>query len=783
MVPNSSQRRETTHVTVVGGGIGGLYAAYLLAHHPDYTVEVLDLARERLGGRITTREITVDNVIFRAEFGPMRLEPDLQTRFRRLCRHLGIGFTPFSPTGSPKILAEYDMTDIESSFDSAADLHKWAVLQMFFGAEKGKGSLCLPGSHDVEKALKSIDDAHTSAGSRDQIGPEQLRWLQCYLDDRVFLGVEGSRLAALDCDAMEGKLDLLRAEQHLRGDADNPLLRDIGLWHALSEVISPGAVAKIRDSGTFYHCIVNNPSAAEWGIFWLRQASALGSLSTFDATAEDGVRTVVLRLEAKLKDVRENPGEVSIHLGREVVQVEPAKRPTEVVLRVVEHDQSGSRPEPYSLRADHVILALPQWPLRRLAEHFPPEVTERIDGVEPLLLLKAFVVTKKPWWQPHFPAQSYAWQVPTRELHFYRGEKADCPSLHKPAEGQAPAACTCCEENGPGMIMLYTDEPAIGYWDLLVGRQERTSVLWHGPQDGQPFDAVAEVKANSFGLLDLLIRRLLVVPHPGLPYLINSWKAKFLTEAEEMTNEKVITPEDLAFLRQELGDHDKGRTDQAHLLGFSECILTVATTDADRELVGRVLRRIIPALPGEWFKYLEKAKEIRGRFITSEDVREEAGFVVAYGIRDWSAEPYGGAAHLWKPRFSPEPVAGDPLLAFSLRERQGGPRNVHICGEAFSGNQGFIEGALQTAEHVVGTIIGKDELKELLSKVLVAAQGSAAEESDDERLARLDAARAERLKGLRRCLNHHDPGGSPAARLNGRTWPTSRRDWPSQPSR
>jgi hypothetical protein len=55
-------------------------------------------------------------------------------------------------------------------------------------------------------------------------------------------------------------------------------------------------------------------------------------------------------------------------------------------------------------------------------------VTQRIDGVEALPLLKAFVVTRKPWWQPHLEAQSYAWLVPTRELHFYRGEKQNCPS-------------------------------------------------------------------------------------------------------------------------------------------------------------------------------------------------------------------------------------------------------------------------------------------------------------------------------------------------------------------
>jgi monoamine oxidase len=61
---------------------------------------------------------------------------------------------------------------------------------------------------------------------------------------------------------------------------------------------------------------------------------------------------------------------------------------------------------------------------------------------------------------------------------------------------------------------------------------------------------------------------------------------------------------------------------------------------------------------------------------------------------DWSEDPYGGGWHEWKPGFRfdevipkiRQPVAGD---------------SVYICGEAYSNNQGWVEGALQTAEHVL----------------------------------------------------------------------------------
>jgi hypothetical protein len=61
---------------------------------------------------------------------------------------------------------------------------------------------------------------------------------------------------------------------------------------------------------------------------------------------------------------------------------------------------------------------------------------------------------------------------------------------------------------------------------------------------------------------------------------------------------------------------------------------------------------------------------------------------------DWSAWPFGGGWHAWKAghNFSEvlksmaQPISGEP---------------VHICGEAYSRDQGWVEGALQTSEDVL----------------------------------------------------------------------------------
>jgi monoamine oxidase len=68
----------------------------------------------------------------------------------------------------------------------------------------------------------------------------------------------------------------------------------------------------------------------------------------------------------------------------------------------------------------------------------------------------------------------------------------------------------------------------------------------------------------------------------------------------------------------------------------------------------------------------------------------------AVACADWGAHPYGGAVNFWNPGARSKdlmpriahPVAGLP---------------IYICGEAYSRDQGWVEGALATSEHVLQT--------------------------------------------------------------------------------
>lgn len=86
-------------VAIVGGGITGLFCAYILAQN-DRSVNLFE-ASPRLGGRIRTIRLKPDNtpagknwdpntLEFCAEFGPMRLELDKQLLVKALLDHLNI---------------------------------------------------------------------------------------------------------------------------------------------------------------------------------------------------------------------------------------------------------------------------------------------------------------------------------------------------------------------------------------------------------------------------------------------------------------------------------------------------------------------------------------------------------------------------------------------------------------------------------------------------------------------------------------------------------------------
>jgi len=371
-----------------------------------------------------------------------------------------------------------------------------------------------------------------------------------------------------------------RDYQYIREHAkfEGTSLYQLGLWNVLSDVLSHDAVMKLRDLGTFYHLLTENPNAAEWFVLWLRGLKTTNKLQGIHG----GMRCITKKLKELLGT------KVQCKCDRELVNIhlEP-DGPQKIVLKFLGKRSDKERETTCEI-AERVILAIPKAPLQKLVlvneRHFPDNVKDQIDAVFGFPMVKVFIVVKKRWWEEEHRANVYATRIPTRELHYWRSK---------------------LEGSTKGMIMIYTDRPASSFWANYVGAT--------GAQEAPEWGEVSE-----------------------------SWKT--------------VEPADPASGQR---------------------------------------RRLLT-------KLLQYIREGGVQTVGETDIEY-------YGIRDWGREPYVGANHAWRPeRKSWECLKSLSKFKLSVQDHsasvQDGSASVHICGEAYSDYQGFMEGSLRSAAHVLHMI-------------------------------------------------------------------------------
>jgi len=486
-------------IGIVGGGIAGLYCAreLLRKHHVVTIYECL----ERLGGRIETQDLHG----FKAECGPMRFERKIEPLFEALTKELEVEFSPFTPPRSG--VSDFPKYDLRANEMSAE--HKQAV---------AKGSKPVGDSADLIGNFSQ----HTSALDLLRFGIYRVfhhdaASLKLTLDE-VVSGNDKSKISEYAKKLGDVEYDYIRTKQELYGVH----LHNLGFWNALSRVLSPGAIAKIRETGTFYHLLPENPSAAEWSIFWLRLFRPDADLWTI----KDGVEIVVKRLEAEIRKSKR----LTIFTRTTIEGIIQDVKTGNLRLRTA----SGI----LKPRFDHVILAVPAVPLRELSDAFPREIRSYVSGVIPFPLLKVFVVIRDPWWVSFPQPQEGAHLVPTREVHYFPPESGT---------------------KGYGMVMFYTDRPATSYWHPYVNSfHDRAQIgqsqeLEHElalqlarllPQEGRDDDAhVERVERSivSFAIRDWSAPPFGAASHAWAPRLdvpeaLNQLKAFSLTGASGKKN-------------------------------------------------------------------------------------------------------------------------------------------------------------------------------------------------------------------------------------------------------
>lgn len=147
----------------------------------------------------------------------------------------------------------------------------------------------------------------------------------------------------------------------------------MGLWNALSLVLSHRAVSKIIQYGTFYHVIHFNPNAAEWIIFWLRGLHPNDELVGIKQGTESLVRELVCKLDSM------SEFSVSLHLNHRLTALFP-QSDGRVLLEFKTNNTT------VKALARNVVLALPRCPLMQLRPLLPGYIGELVDSVIPIPL-------------------------------------------------------------------------------------------------------------------------------------------------------------------------------------------------------------------------------------------------------------------------------------------------------------------------------------------------------------------------------------------------------------
>lgn len=461
--------------------------------------------------------------------------------------------------------------------------------------------------------------------------------------------------------------DRLRKEARQNGKPDGELLYKCGLWNALSDVMSHQAILKVREFGNFYHLLTENPNAIEWIIWWLRSLQPDDYLVGIKNGSSNLTEAMVEKLNSfENLTAKQKHKLTSLHSEGDRVRLCFEGETKEVL-------------------AKEVILAMPQYPLQRLSKYLPEIIEQDLETVIPKPLLKAFFVTDDPWWDEDITPQTGADIIPTRELHYFL---ECCFQLNQDKTEQYKQ-----ELDRGELSQEMREEFHHNNYELPEEMEVKTKdngsgwVICDRTSDGKTHsyyissDTFFVYNRNGQGMVMVYTDR------PASEY----WDCYVCNQQNhdraELNRDKRLAEKFCRFILAPIKEK---------IISNGEAKDTVSQPISDEQQ--ELIKNIFPAYqkrcenrsphnPADVIKDLEKLEDS----------------IAEYGIRAWGLKPYGAGAHAWQPEVKSWEVI-ERLQAFSLPDDKNDRQNVHICGEAYSDYQGFIEGSLRTAEGVLEVI-------------------------------------------------------------------------------
>lgn len=524
---NADQRIKK--VAIVGGGIAGLFCAKVLGAN-GCQVDLFETA-SRLGGRIRTLRLdrlnqemvghhdkeragqaepggdspaaaagkpgevwNHDTLNFYVEFGPMRLELDKQLLLKALLDELGIrelrdgevpptrreggsqGYlVPFPSYASPA--SDHDpryQLEPEEEGRSPLELMSLAFRRILahLDLEVPDSRLEKPQGKTLEERLAKLkEDLQLAAALSESPAKTFSSWVKELQPEDYW---ELQRRGCITIPDEGTDADGAPRRQRV------PLYR-LGFWNLLSNHLSHDALNKVRDLGTFYHLLPENPNAAEWLAWWLLNLSADENMQGIFG----GMECIVDELRTQLDERRAS---VRLHPGCWVTAIHKQEEDGRLRLEL-----KGPSDAPTG-GFDHVILAVPRRAAqdiqRRSAALFAdPDVADLLESAFGFPMVKTFVVLKERWWEKNNMANRAATRMPTRELHYWKPHLAD---------------------DRQGLIMAYTDRPASAFWADYVPSGSQIDAHRDRPSSGRLEDGRPKPPAKFRKPLPKILRTLLL---------------------------------------------------------------------------------------------------------------------------------------------------------------------------------------------------------------------------------------------------------------------------------
>jgi monoamine oxidase len=649
---------KTVDYAIVGGGVSGLYAGWRLLQHTKTEKKTVALFERstRIGGRLLTW-YPLDGPqkdLLRAELGGMRFL-EHQRLVWTLTQHLGLEKTDF-PVQSPNL------------------------------------RLFLRGTSTTMERPQPVRDRY-KLKEQEKKTPDQL--LSAFID-KILADNREIIQQKIGKDKPQTRQEWDKVKHFLlykkQGQEGETALWKVGFWNILSDYLSAEAYQYLGDSFGYYSLVTN------WN-------------------AAEAIQNIVLDHEAgnNYKTLKKGYAALTDTLGQQLKKAGAALCLNQTLISIDREDMSKpytltferttSPHEQVKVHAEKIILALPAWSLKQIqpTQTFNPRAAllkPWLDTVVSIPAFKLFLFYEERWWEKaciDIKQGRSICDLPLRQTYYFAPDQTDTSAVKE------------------GLLMAsYDDARVVDYWR---GMEKRPPLLTTLSQEirgkaeyalSQEIDAFKGQVAAAIGA-DEQLGTVLVHNVQGRTEALKTMLREDMDSLFAQLAEERAQAQEAETLMHNALDHGIAMNFSGlatELLEEEEAEpqpVEIGTgTQAAVGLLSHIRRaRSVsqqqdyappPQLHDATPQMCQRAKEqlalLHG--VQEHDIPDPKYAACA----DWSMEPFGGGWHFWEPGLDVEQIMKNIKQPLSQQP-------IYIVGEAYSGVQGWVEGALTTTEKVL----------------------------------------------------------------------------------